>query len=152
MTCHPMTAQKAGLLILLTSGLALAACTDDQGLALARARWHNQHLTSYRVDWKQSVCFCGEDSERAKRISVVNDAVAGGVYLDNSQPVDLRADPLRTIDETFDWLEMTLADGVGKLEVQYDPVLHYPTSIMIDHDVKIADDEDTYRITDLVAD
>jgi len=129
--------------------VALVAACDDHGLGDARARWNKRGLTTYRVTSIRS-CVCDPDTLRPMQIEVVSGQIVGAVFADDQQPVD---DSIRrflwTVDKAFDVIQSALDDGADQLDVRFDPVLGYPTSMFIDYERRIADEELRLRLEDL---
>ncbi len=52
-----------------------------------------------------------------------------------------------SIDSLFDWLKRTQAAAPYRLEVTYDSTYGFPTSIFVDRNQNVADDEETISVT-----
>ncbi len=86
------------------------------------------------------------------RVSVRGGNVRGAMYLHTSRSVpDHVLRSLRTVEEWFAYIEIGKQKPFFRLEVEYDVVLGHPIRIYSDVSERVADDEQTVTITDLIA-
>jgi len=120
-------------LLALTSACAM----DDHGLGAAHQRW--------------TLCFCPTEMTDAIRLTVAAGQITDAVYVDSQQAVaPVYRQNLLTIDGLFDKIQNALDRNAEQLDVTYDPVMGYPTSIAIDYRKQTSDDEISYTVKDLV--
>jgi hypothetical protein len=137
------------------AGLALlsaaASCSDATGpqhdateLRAARQRWQAQNLHTYAFTLQRS-CFCGNVDPLY--IVVVNDTVAGVLDLQTGAAEDLRSGV--TVDGLFAFVQSAIDHHAQLIRAEYDGAKGFPTEIDYDGAAAIADDEITYRATDV---
>jgi hypothetical protein len=131
---------------------ALAACSDalSPGDAKARLddnrdRWNSQQATRYEFTLRQA-CFCAINGP--VRVTVSNGSVVTAIRISDGQALDTRY--VSSIESLFDFIERGIANHSAVLDVTYDPTLGYPSRIVSDGSVNIADDEVTYEVGDVV--
>jgi hypothetical protein len=56
---------------------------------------------------------------------------------------------VETVDALFAFIDRAIAGHAATIDVTYDPLLGYPTQIVYDGSVNIADDELTVTISDV---
>jgi hypothetical protein len=157
--------------LLLTAGLALAACGDDDtevgttgdptvtttappvtaapddldaaqaALDEARSRWEAAGIDDYTFTYRP-VCFCPPQEYTA--------VVEGGVVTSVSAADGGELEPIpTTVDDVFDDLQAAIDDGVFAVTAEYDAELGYPVSTWIDVDMRMADEEYGIQIEEL---
>lgn len=146
------------ILTSLVAGLAFAsACTstpspEEQQLESALATWSDHSSYDYSFTWRQS-CECSPDTVRPIRITVHNDAITSAVYVDTQLPVDPTVgNHLLTIDGVFARIQDAIAGGAYAVSVLYDANVGHPTSVGIDYDAALADEEFSLVISDVTFD
>lgn len=142
-------ARARRVLLLLTLIAIPGACTtlgleggtsERAQLERQKARWVNQHLSSYRFTYNLT-CFCG-GVRGPIEIEVRSGTVAGAVYTVTDEPVSIEIqDNLPTIDGLFRLIAQAITDRADLLDVDYHSTMGYPTRISIDHSFTTADDE-----------
>jgi hypothetical protein len=145
-------------LILLTL-LATASCTSSfpQELTTSENLWKDQGLRSYDFTLERQ-CFCPEDWRGPVNIQVRNGATVSVTYVSSGAAVtEDKFDNADTIDKLFTMLKNAYA-GKGDFEQKADTVnviynaqMGYPTTFFIDVSQTIADEEQGYTVTNLVA-
>ena len=86
----------------------------------------------------QISCFCMREATLPNAVQVVDGKIAkidGASYDENEHW------GLQTIDQSFDLIEEAEKDKVHRLEEEYDPDKGYPSSVYIDRDLMMADEE-----------
>jgi hypothetical protein len=143
--------KRLGYILMIAAGLA--ACSqpvDDHGLAAARARWASHAPASYRFDWRRG-CECPAEVYRPIEITVVSGQITTAVYTDDHSPVaDQFRTTLRTIDGVFDDLQKAVDQHAAEIQLSFDPVLSYPTSVFVDYSHQAADEELSLQISGLM--
>ena len=141
--------------VCLLSAILISSCgygnLSAVGESLPRDQWRLLSLADYDYVIKRN-CFCAPDYIRPLRVSVRGGNVQNAVYLKDSRAVSGRVlGSLRTVDEWFDYIERGRQMPFFRLEVEYDEKLGHPIRIFSDIRERVADDEQTVAITNLVA-
>jgi hypothetical protein len=147
----PVFAPFRTALLAATLSLGLLGCGDgtspvSQRLELQanRAKWQRAALTSYTLVLQES-CFCAYT--QPVRLYVVNDVIVRAFPLSGDTAVSPTFFP--TVDRLFAFIDDAITRRAAVLRVTYDPTLGYPVEIVYDGAVNVADDEITYRLSDL---
>lgn len=135
--------------------LTVGACADDtkapDELTTHRDQFSEAMHGSYRFTWRRS-CECSQESTTPIRITVQQGSIISAVNLETNQPVSTDTlQTLKTIEGVFDTIEDAYNENAASIQVVYDPTTSYPTSIGIDYDHGIADDEFSLQITEVVS-
>lgn len=130
----------------------LSACggTTAPGweLRAAEARWSQRGLASYDITVSRG-CECLPDATRPAVVSVRDGIVTSRTYVSDGTPVGLAyAELYPTVEGLFRKIEDARRQNPAALDVEYDPVLGYPTRIAIDYNRQTADDELFYHAYD----
>ena len=129
------------------SAFGLDGGTSERSrLRTARAKWAHQQIPAYRFTYGRS-CFCPGTAPIV--IEVRNDAVTAAFHEASDEPLPYHPDLLPTVADLFDIIDRAITQRVDLLEVDYHPLLGYPTSIAIDYVFNMADDEVQYTARDL---
>lgn len=137
--------------------LILAACSSDpfspaeeRALAAAEERWQAAGPASYTFEYLMG-CFC--ESHGWMRISVQDGAVATAVFADSAH-VAVEFDGWPTVEDLFARIR-ELAEGSSShgrdVEVEFDDVLGYPTSIHVTYDDSVQDAGVFYTVRNFTA-
>lgn len=113
-----------------------------------RARWEESAVLDYRFEYRER-CVCGQSAMLRATIEVRGGQVAA--VSNTGAPAgteSIAAFP--TIDDLFERIEEAIRDEAAALSVSYDPMLGYPTEIIIDYDYGAQHDEVTIDATGLV--
>ncbi len=142
----------------LAAGMPMLVVMDDvftpaqAKLDAARARWNAVGPPmDYNMELR-TLCFCGYPVLGADYVAL---EVRGGVPVGGEtvrEGTPLPSDQLeffRTIDDLFEAIQSAIDNRAASLEVEYDPVLGYPTSISIDQIALAVDDEVSYVVEGL---
>ena len=134
---------------LLTRGSAQA------DLDAARAIWAQRKPAVYRFVVRRS-CECLPDATRAMRIQVRRHGGAPGelvesvTFADDGKPVpEIARPPVLTVDGMLALIERAIDERAARIVVTYDARFGYPRSIAIDWDPQMADEEDSYVLSNL---
>lgn len=113
-------------------------------LDAARQRWHAQDLHTYAFTLQRS-CFCV--NVHPLFVVVLSDTVAGVLDLETAATVD------RGLGETVDGLFAFIQDAIDRkaerIDAKYDAAKGFPTEIDYDGSATIADDEISFRASDV---
>jgi hypothetical protein len=125
--------------------------TDNEKL------WKNQELENYDFTLERQ-CFCPEDWRGPVTIEVRNGTAVSVTYLsDGTNVTEGKFDEVDTIDKLFTLLSNAFS-GKGdfdqqadSVEVTYDEQMGYPVTLYIDVSQLMADEEQGYTVTNLIA-
>jgi hypothetical protein len=145
--------------LILFTILEAVSCTSSvpQELAASEKLWKDQELRDYDFTIERQ-CFCPEDWRGPVNIQVRNRASISITYVSNGATVTGgKFDNADTIDKLFTMLKNAYI-GKGDFEqkadtinVTYNAQMGYPTTFFIDVSQAIADEEQGYTVTNLVA-
>ena len=150
-----MRAARARLMALV--GLAAAiGCTSPAGpseieetLHENRSRFRALVGDSYVFDYR-NLCFCPVFLVDGVRITVREHRIVSVAALTDGQPEPPeRWHFYKTVEGVFSAIEDAVGRDPATLEVSYDQRLGYPTHVFIDLDLMIADEEQTYILSNL---
>ena len=137
----------AGLAVLV---LAIS-CSDSTGplrkrvdLNAARQRWQSQNLHTYAFTVQRS-CFC--PNVDPLYVVVLSDTVAGVLDVATGEQVDRRFGV--TVEDLFTFIKNALDGSAHVIRAEYDAAKGFPTEIDYDGGALIADDEVSYRVSDV---
>jgi hypothetical protein len=145
------------LALLILLGAVSCAGSVPQELTSSEKLWKDQRLTNYDFTLQRD-CFCPEDWRGPVNVQVRNGAPVSATYVSSGAAVTGgKFDNADTIDELFAILKDAYA-GKGDFEqeadtinVTYSAQMGYPTTFFIDVSQTIADEEQGYTVTNLVA-
>lgn len=122
---------------------------DPEGrerLAEARARWSERRPGAYRFTYT-SHCFCPPQFRGPFVVTVRGGEVAGVTYEGEGEPIEgALENAARTIGDLFEVLADAYARKAAEVHATYDPETGQPTSIQIDYDYQMADEEVGFTI------
>lgn len=136
----------ASYFLLPLMAMLMSCATVGQGgiqgeLDQARSKWRVARPSNYTYTYSLS-CFCPRELTDRVRITVQNAKVDNVIYTNTGQPVDLQhLQHFHTIDELFDMLQDAINRDPHQMAASYDPSYGYPTSVTIDYNEMIADEE-----------
>jgi len=145
---------RAAPSLLLPSLLCIAGCGDPgderlERLTAARTTWVSSAPVDYAFQYRRS-CFC-PFVERV-RVTVSSGFVTEVIDLDAALPLPAERWPeFPTIDALFAELDELIREDPFRLEVEYDPMLGYPSFVDVDIEERVVDEEFSYTVTDLAA-
>ena len=147
---------SATAFILLLGG---ASCTSSvpQDLTASEKLWREVGPVNYDFTLVRQ-CFCPEDWRGPVEIQVRNKTAVSVKYVSNGQTVtEGKFDNSDTIDKLFTILKNAYAGKGGfeqkaaTINVTYDGQMGYPADFYIDISLTIADEEQGYAVTNIVA-
>ena len=119
----------------------------QQALNANRAKWEAQGIDDYSFTVQRS-CFCTPDSTRPINVQVRNGSVTSATYADTGETVpDDRAYNKQsiyntlTVDGLFNSIDQAIKGGAAQVDVTYDKQFGLPTSIYVDQNQQMADEE-----------
>lgn len=121
------------------------AARDD--LEAARERWADAALEAYEMTL-QRICFCPTPDYTGPFEVTVRDGKLASVVLNGAEVDDERG---ITVEGLFALIEEAYDRDAASVVVEYDERMGHPTSLSIDYDVRMADEEIGYRVSDLTA-
>jgi hypothetical protein len=119
---------------------------ETKSLSDAKALWETSNISNYSFKSKMN-CFCVDVSKY--EITVTNKIITS-VKNEQGQNIQFANKNLKTIDELFEYLQNSLEKNPYKATIIYDQTLGFPTSIYIDFDQQMIDEEIGYTISDFV--
>ena len=136
-------------------GLALivgaVACTDAIGpgrpttdIEAAHQLWRAQNLHTYAFTLQRS-CFCG--NVHPLYVVVLSDTVGGVLDLETTASVDRQLG--QTVEDLFTFIQGAIDRHAQRIDATYDAAKGFPTNIDYDGAATIADDEISYRVSDV---
>jgi autotransporter translocation and assembly factor TamB len=136
-------------------GLLCAACStspfeqQQDSLAAAQRRWRAAAIPDYSFTFQRG-CFCAPIATRAVTVTVQQGAWASLRYVDDGTVADtsLFRDYL-TMERVFAFLHRALDEHPARFDASYAVQLGFPAEVYIDYNAGIADDEGSFRISDL---
>lgn len=132
--------------------VALTACDDVSGLdgryASARRQWIASRPTRYEFKLHVS-CFCGFPPQPVT-ITVNGDSIVSATDATGAPIVAQLRSTYTSIDGLFAVVQGAIDRDAYQLDVAYDPLRGYPTSIAIDYRKNVADDEVSYTVSGFV--
>ena len=136
-------------------GLALLtvamSCQDAVGpkrettdLEAARQLWRAQNLHTYAFTLQRS-CFCA--NVHPLYVVVLSDTVAGVLDLETATAVDRQLG--ETVESLFTFIQDAIDRPAQSIHAEYDSAKGFPTAIDYDGAALIADDEISFRVSDV---
>ena len=125
---------------------ASAPGSPQAALLQAQERWERSGVAGYGYTgaW---VCFCPEEYRAATQVTVSDGKVTGVASADpgiDTIPMPERFVP---IEGLFALIQDAITNNAARVEVSYDETYGYPTSLFIDHDERMADEETSFAIS-----
>ena len=113
-------------------------------LETAHKRWQAGNLHTYAFTL-QRTCFCV--NVHPLYVAVLNDRVGGVFDLDTGEFVDVQFG--ETIEDLFTFIQDAIAHHASLIRAEYDAAKGFPTQIEYDGAAMVADDEISFRISDV---
>jgi len=141
---------RGGLSVLALVGLA--GCSDvtvsNERLEAIQGELDNQHdlwtsqaISAYEYRFARE-CPCPADLTRPVLVNVAETVVIGVTYADSGTAVPNSAlVSYFTVEGLFRQAQIAINLRADSLVLEYDPVLHYPTLIVVDQYLNLIDDE-----------
>jgi hypothetical protein len=106
--------------------------------------WRAQNLHTYAFTLQRS-CFCG--NVHPLYVLVLSDTVAGVLDLETGTTVDRQLG--ETVEGLFTFIQNAIDRPAQLIRAEYDAAKGFPTEIDYDGAANIADDEVSYRVSDV---
>lgn len=113
-------------------------------LEAAHQRWQARNLHTYAFTLQRS-CFCV--NVHLLYVAVLSDRVGGVFDLETGEFVDLQFG--ETVDDLFTFIQNAIDRHASVIRAKYDATNGFPTEIEYDGAAMIADDEISFRISDV---
>ena len=144
---QPAARRCSRVLLASLCSIALASCSitepgragESVDLARNRERWASAALHDYEFDYQLS-CFCPAEAVEPVHIVVRGDQVVRVTSTRDGLPALRQFGAWPTVPDLFESVRTLLERDVERLEVTYDPIYGYPTSILVDVHLMVADD------------
>ena len=117
----------------------------DARVAEAQRRWSQLRLRSYSFVFHQT-CFCRLYNVR---VTVRDNVVVGISPLDGVHTLEWDPSRVGTIPQLFERLQRAIAAPHNSIEARFDAVTGAPTSVYVDPERNIADEEWGWTISDI---
>jgi len=136
---------------------ALPACSDlgpEEEDLLAeivehRRTWESVRPPSYAYTLERQ-CFCVEEARGPVRVRVTSGSVTERTYVTGGGKVAVDLIGLfPSVEGLFDLLEQAVRQGAREVRITWDHELGVPREAWIDYDVRIADEEQGFRVVEL---
>lgn len=103
--------------------------------------WKAQAISAYEYQFARE-CLCPSDLTRPVLVSVADTLVLAVIYADSGTAVPASAfSSYFTVEGLFRQAQIGINVLADSLVVEYDPLFHYPTKIVVDQDRRFANDE-----------
>ncbi len=113
-------------------------------------KWQDSDISNYSFTLQRN-CFCLPDATRPVNIEVENGKVKSATFADTGEPLPASFDyNSLSVDDLFKQVGDELDSGAEQVDVKYDSVYGYPTSIFINQSDLIADEEVGFSISNFV--
>ena len=134
--------------VLLLTGCELLAPDSEERQQFndALAAWKRQGVDNYSFQYERS-CECLEEWTRPALVVVRAGRVVEATDLQNGMARN--TDYYLTVDALFARIRKAFDDDAHRIEIDYHPQLRYPTSVFIDQDPNVADEELTLHLSGL---
>jgi hypothetical protein len=148
--------RNLGSLILVSfAALSGTACDDvfgiddESDLERAQQRWADEGPASYTFVFGRS-CFCGWETTRPARITVVNRVVVSRHYVDTGDPVPQQWERYYpAMEGVFQIVHDAINRDADEVNARYDSRLGYPIDVEIDYVHNAIDDELSLSVTEV---
>lgn len=135
------------LFVLLILSLVLAGCSGTSALAKNRDKWNSQGVGHYRFELTIS-CFCPFFEVNPVTVEVLDGKIVLMTGADGQPlPEQFRSefDQAGTVERLFAIAEENIANA-DQVDVTYDAVYGFPSSIIVDRIELAMDDEISYYV------
>lgn len=117
-----------------------------QNLAL----WQQQKINTYVIDF-QRICFCQPDLTQPVTLSVENHNLSEAIYLSGSAVNQSNYLHFYTINKAFLLIQEAFDKNAAEIRVVYDQEFGFPSSVFIDYDKRLADEELQFKFSNFRA-
>jgi hypothetical protein len=134
----------ASLAVAISCSDATAPGHQPTDLDAAHQLWRAQSLHTYAFTIQRS-CFCA--NVHPLYVFVLSDTVAGVLDLQTGEAVDRQLGA--TVEDLFTFVQNAIDGHAQMIRAEYDAVKGFPTEIDYDGAAQIADDEISFRVSDV---
>lgn len=119
-----------------------------KALKAAQTQWSRNGLAAYTYTL-QHTCFCPPEYTQPLKLHIINGDVVGAI-LASGQPLPAkRSGEAKTVEDLFAVIQDAIQRNAASITAKYDPHYGYPTSISIDYDRMMADEETYYTASNM---
>ena len=116
-------------------------------LAAARATWAARQVAGYWMTLERG-CFCPPEWRGPITVTQRAPGEVAMRYAASGEPVPAEVrEHFHTVAGLFDVVQRALDANAAEVRVTYDAAWGYPTTIWVDHDRNVADEEQGYTVT-----
>lgn len=118
-----------------------------------RQKWQDSNIRDYSFTLQRS-CFCTPDVTRPVNISIENGKLVDASYADTAEPLSDTAQQINQlkVNDLFKQIGEALDSNAERVDVTYDKQYGFPTSVYIDRDSRLADEEVGFNISNFQRD
>jgi hypothetical protein len=138
-------------LCVLLAGCLPTGPSDWDELRRSQERWQARQPTTYAFVFQRSCGECLPEATVPLLITVHERQIRSVVNQQTGEPVSAEVYQPKRIEDLFAIVEAVLEQGAYRMSVSYDRNLGYPTSIFINYDRQMVDDEIGYSARELHA-
>lgn len=131
----------------------LSGCNSDSNRILEelnenRLKWEALNVTSYQFHYTRS-CECLKPATQTRQVLVDGGKVASQVIIATGEALSLESYSVQSVEDLFDMI--AVEEGrADQLQIEYDADMGYPTRVVIDPDLQVADDEFKVGLSNMV--
>jgi len=111
---------------------------------LEKSKWQQQANKHYIYTVQRS-CFCPPESRKPMRVRVKEGAIVQVMLVPENITKPVTYQGARSVDSLFALIEKAITTNAASIKVTYDAKYGYPTTITIDQDERMADEEIYYK-------
>lgn len=111
---------------------------------LEKNKWRQQANKHYIYTVQRS-CFCPPEARKPMRVRVKEDAIVQVMLVPENITKPVTYQGARSVDSLFALIEKAITTNAASIKVTYDTKYGYPTTITIDQDERMADEEIYYK-------
>lgn len=119
------------------------AATKQQWL-IAKNKWQQQANKHYIYTLQRS-CFCPPESRKPMRVRVKEGTIEQVMLVPENITKPVTYQGARSVASLFALIESAITTNAASIKVIYDAKYGYPTTITIDKDARMADEEIYYK-------
>lgn len=128
------------------AGLVLSGClptspSAEDDFRRNRERWDARQPARYEFFLERGACECPAEWTTPLKVEVHDRQIRSVTNLLDGREVSATEHRAPSIDDLFDQIQSALDRGAHSVEVTYDPRLGHPTSVLIDEDPQMVDDQ-----------
>ena len=111
---------------------------------LEKNKWQQQANKHYIYTVQRS-CFCPPEARKPMRVRVKEGAIVQVMLVPENITKPVTYQGARSVDSLFGLIEKAIRTNAASIKVTYDAQYGYPTTITIDQDERMADEEIYYK-------